>query len=410
MRSFFPSIGGAALALLLCWATPVMAQHTGADITGDYNTTSSGQCAGAGTPAFLCDGVLIRVTQHSDQTHAWDPTPDERTSGGISFSYLRTDASFNRLAGNGAHGYIVYPMYRAPAWAMTIQFLCAFPLPGQTEDRTANGCGARTDDTSGASAPCQNNGVTTGEQWVARYQPKDGTGGYRACGFDVAYRSTVPGGTANAFNQMIAAMNLLNTPSAGSNISFNVQNELRAQAWTMDQGYKLPIQAFFYTESGSQSGLKDAQADQKDFFTWFSRFVPIVKVGLPPALGQKATFNFYDDDQAVPPPATPSAPSCQEYIQSGEWTQPSWSTHKSLTLTPTACAQSMHWVLVDDAFAEVEKKFGKDPEWKNPLGMRNQFACHVDIAKNKAIWDLEPDRKAESFVDTKKDECNPPFL
>jgi hypothetical protein len=414
MMKLLRSIALPFFLFILCGIAPATAQHTAADITASYRTTSDPNCNSSTRPAFLCDGVLIRATGAPVAgQHSWDPSAADVKAGGVSFSYLRTDANFDRLASNLVNGLIAYPLYRAPSWAMGIDFLCAYPLAAQTENRSSNGCGAKTGDTSGASAPCQSHGVLTAQDWMKQYKPKDDNDvGYTACGFTVAYKSNPPGGTAQGFDQMIATMNLLNKPTTAANISFNEQNELRAQAWGPNLDYKLPIWAFFYLDSSKGSGLKNAQADQKDFFALISRFVPIVKVTLPQTLGQQAAFNYYDSDQAVKAPTSTDHKVCSQYIQSGVWEIPANrpnSTHYSLTLVPTPCARTMPWADVDAAFAEVEQKFSSSPHWKNAMGLRNQFACHDEIAKNKQFWDIEPDRKIESYDATLKDTCNPVF-
>ena len=61
-------------------------------------------------------------------------------------------------------------------------------------------------------------------------------------------------------------------------------------------------------------------------------------------------------------------------------------------------------------FAEVQAKFGATPQWHNPAGMAAQLSCHIEIARHKAEWNLEPDRRADSPEQTRKEDCNPPFV
>lgn len=407
MRGFGQGLGrlgkglGLALLLAVAAALPAGAQstHTASDLTDRYYNTAA-DCGGPSRPAFLCSGVIFRGTRYSTAYHSWDPSPTSVRTGGVSFSYLRADARFQNLAFNYHNGYTVYPIFGAPSWAMDFNFVCAFPLDGATDARTDQGCGRRTDDTTNRSAPCQSIGILSAEQWLSSYQPHNSSTGFRACGFTVADHTNPPQGTAYAFQQVIRAMNQLGAVSLGQ------QNEMRAATWAQGIGDKLPIESFFYLADAGDQALLDARGDQADYYRTTGRFVPVIRMTLPTA-NKNATFHYVDADQAIKPAA---AAACPQYIERGSWTTHPGSPHLSLSLVPTACARNIAVQAAPAVFAEIQAKFGNTPQWHNPAGMQAQLTCHIEIARHKDEWNLEPDRRADSPELTRKEDCNPPFV
>lgn len=402
MKVIWRSIG-LALLLTIAAALPGQAQstHTASDLTDRYYNTPQ-DCGGPSRPAFLCSGVIFRGTRYSTAYHSWDPSPRSVQNGGVSFSYLRADARFDKLAYGYHNGFTVYPIFGAPSWVIDLDFLCAFPLDGATDARTDRGCGRRTDDTSGASNPCQGQGILSAQQWINRYAPVNAQTGYHACGYDVGDHSSPPNGTAYAFAQVIDIMNMLGQVSLGE------QNEMRAATWAQGIGEKLPIESFFYLADAGDAALIDARNDQLDYNRTTGRFVPVIRMTLPTAAGKQATFHYLDADQAIKPVST--AASCPEYIQSGAWTPHPGSPHLSLSLVPTTCARNLSAQASGEVFAEIQRKFGNTPQWHNAQGMAAQLTCHMEIARHKAEWNLEPDRRADTVDMTRKEDCNPPFV
>jgi hypothetical protein len=267
-------------------ATLGLGETTEAHLTERYNDTRV-NCGATTQPAFLCNGVLIRGTNFSTAYHSWDNSPDNHRTGGVSFSFLRRDSRFNKLAYYYDNGYIFLPVFYADGKA-TPEILCAFPIDGATAFRANGGCGA----VSGVprSAPCQSQGIYTPTAWLNHYRtgPRN-----HQCGFDV--RDALDTGATTAFDAMIKSMALLGSES------FGAQNELRMAVWPDGSGNYLPMEAFFYINN-SAAGRKDAQDDQRDFKNTTGRTVPVISLWLPQASTSEATFKYLVSDQVVPVP------------------------------------------------------------------------------------------------------------
>lgn len=82
------------------------------------------------------------------------------------------------------------------------------------------------------------------------------------------------------------------------------------------------------------------------------------------------------------------APECPEYIEFGRWIYRfnEWT----LELKPTACGRLIGVDETAYMFYEIAKKFSGDEYWKNTRGLINQLTCHLQIARNKAEWNLDP--------------------
>ena len=60
------------------------------DLNANYNKIVN-DCGSPRKPAFLCSGIMIRVTSTSHDYHTWDPSPNSISRQGVSFVYLRKD-------------------------------------------------------------------------------------------------------------------------------------------------------------------------------------------------------------------------------------------------------------------------------------------------------------------------------
>lgn len=256
-------------------------------LTQQYNNTRS-HCGGKPLrPAFTCSGLIIRGTMPSDQYHSWNPSPNSVKSGGTSFSYMRADIKFGKLAYGYKNGFILFPPMKAPKSMTSLRVLCMFPIDGDTDKRVNAGCGAHPVYPKD-SRECSKNHIFQSGTWARHYYNTRGNRRQHECAFDLYNR----GHSASMFYQSIKSQHRL------ENEGFMTQNELRIGTWAQDIAPVLPIQAFFYTEGG----LEGARHDQKDFFNDTGRMVPIVKMVLPKDRTQQAQF-FYDPaDQAVAAP------------------------------------------------------------------------------------------------------------
>lgn len=256
-----------------------------------YNDTAA-NCGLASMPAFLCSGVMLRATQYAPTYHVWNPSPASVTSGGVSFSYLRSDAKFNQVPYYMVDGFIVRPWLQATN-KFHIQVLCAFPVDGYTDRRSAAGCGPSALYPNDSDL-CHLQGIQTAAQWKAHYESIPANAPNRMqhqCAFSV--RDSDNNYAANNFYQALAAQR---------SISSLIQNELRIATWPQDIAADLPVEAFFYLD-GSTAGLANAKANQQDFYTQSAGIVvPVIKLKLPRTLADTAQFTYSAGDQAVTTP------------------------------------------------------------------------------------------------------------
>ncbi|EFE97283.1 hypothetical protein [Serratia odorifera] len=261
---------------------------TASDLTKRYYNTAK-DCGSDSKPAFLCSGVIFRGTQHSNQYKFWQPSPKSVQQGGVSFSYLRQDAKFQRLAYGYNNGFILYPIFGAPKERLDIEVMCAFPIDAATFERDAKGCG-QNQYSPVTSRACQSQGIQSAQQWLQHYNATGVSNRHRhQCGFDVSDNSR--SNTAVAFDQTLKSMKLIQAES------ITQQNELRLATWTEHDPARLPIEALFYINDG----LKNAQLDQQDYKNATGKFLPIIKMTLPRSVNEEATFHFVKTDQVVQP-------------------------------------------------------------------------------------------------------------
>lgn len=87
-------------------------------------------------------------------------------------------------------------------------------------------------------------------------------------------------------------------------------------------------------------------------------------------------------------------------------------TIKSLSLTQKPYLTKASDVGVErvkkiDAWDKVLSIHSSNTKWSNTNGMKNQFDCHYDFAKNKNAWNLEPHRPNVDYLKTVIAGCNP---
>jgi hypothetical protein len=246
-------------------------------------------------PAFLCSGVTLRVTvkDPANTYKVWDPSPNSVKSGGVSFSYLRADANFGRLAWGHGNGYIVYPIFEAPTDKYDLDYLCAYPYDAWTWSRNANAVCVAHPSYPVQSQLCQNAGVTSAEQWLAVWNTPGGTPNQRQCGFDVSDDRNALAGPA--FYQSIRARGLAGVTGV------NEHNEILIKTWSFREPNKFPIMAFFYIYGGTNAGLAEARYNQRDFYNSTNPkiVVPIVRLTPAASADGNSSFSYAPADQVV---------------------------------------------------------------------------------------------------------------
>lgn len=355
-------------------------------------------CNGSTRPRFLCAGVILKGTTSSTEAKSWNPTAQERSLGGMAFSYLARDVPFDRFKYNDSNGFVVYPVDARPDSLMALQVQCFFPTDGDSANREDGGCG-RSSLADDSSRACHDQGIQTAEAWKANY------GGHpaRQCGFATwaGLRETAVRG----FNEGLRAVDLL----AGT--PFRTNNELVGQTWPSDTPQRLPIEAFFYLPERPLA-LQKAQQDQRQFYEETGTFVPIITLSLPKADARTpARFDYHSAVQAGLGDVI-----CERYFVSGRWFQRNDvnppRTEWSLQLVPSDCARAIKAnpsaAAEQAADREMRAKFSQDWQWvqNDQGGMTQQMICHARIAHDKPEWNLEPFRPNRPLEDYLRAGCN----
>lgn len=375
-------------------AVDAVGQQVVADVRARYYDTQM-FCNRPSQPGLLCDGIILRVTIPSTTYKFWAPSPLSVANGGWSYSYLRKDAQFKRTVRDENNGNIVYAPLHTPPDKISVNVLCGYVEDGGTFTRpTKEGCGP-SDKATSDSRVCHEQGITTAEQWIVKHK-KDGLNNLNQCAFNV--RDDANEKATQSFEAMINAIRQ-------DTDSFDQQNELRLAIWDPNQPKTLPIEALFYLPGG----LADAQYDQKDFLRSSGECRPIIQMTLPQTRTADATFAYVpSDQQCSPTPAT-------QYIQSAVWVKRldpgSGKEEWSLSVTPTQYGKDAKADKTEAVYAELERRFGKDPQWKDNDGggMHRQLVCHYVIARAKTPWNLEPRRKDATEEVAEANGCNPPY-
>lgn len=257
----------------------------------DYNNTQIRCNQNDSEPGVLCTGVVFRGTDSdlSRSYYSWNPSPASVTSGGVSFSYLRKDSKFNRLAYLYSSGFIFYPVNFTPKNKdNTIKILCGFSLDAGTNARSDRGCGQYGN--VSVSRPCTDQGIDNASDWFDINYQNANKNRERICGFPL-YSDDNSINTAKMFEAMIKSQILL------KDISFNEQNELRIETWAQNKS-DIPIESFFYL-SGMNKGLKSSQKDQSDFYDQFGEIIPIIEISFPSSMKDDVIFSYNEKDQVV---------------------------------------------------------------------------------------------------------------
>lgn len=275
-------------------------EATAAALTRSYYDTAV-NCGSATAPAFLCSGVVARTT-YAGNFDPWDHSEFSRTTGAVSFSYLRADAKFGAAPwGNNdaRHGYIFYPTLHAPQGKIRPSILCYFPYDGATVYRSkpgARGCrDSITQFVYPLSKPCNEQNIFTAKAWLVHFR-RVGYGNPASCAWMV--NDALNEQAVANFNAGLQVRKLVELDAGGAEYNFKDHNELRIEAWAERNPAPLPIQAFFWI-SGSND-LEASRTDQKKFHERTNGlFVPIVRVTLPANPQGHFSFQYVKTDQAV---------------------------------------------------------------------------------------------------------------
>lgn len=271
--------------------------NTADDLNANYNKIVD-NCGTENRPAFLCSGNLIRFTSVSKKYHTWDPSPNAVKVGGVSFMYIRKDTSTKLIFQDKTAGLIYYPSMLKPSWKGRAEVECSFPTDGWTSYRSDGGCGDIVEYPS-VSRSCQDQGIYTADEWYKHYTSipaVDQNRRLHQCGFKMSIGTP---NTSSAFNEALKAQNMA---YEASNLLYNY-NEIIIKTWPVNDSGQianpeyLPIQAFFYTIQGANSGLDAAQYFQQDYYHVTGIWIPIVKVNADNP--NNIIFSYSSTDQVI---------------------------------------------------------------------------------------------------------------
>lgn len=94
--------------------------------------------------------------------------------------------------------------------------------------------------------------------------------------------------------------------------------------------------------------------------------------------------------------------TCDEYVSTTRWGD-AHEGGESLIVTPTRCTRDAGIAVLDATWTELVRL---EPR-ADVGGMRDQLACHLIGAPNKATWNLEPWRPDAGITETVRARCNP---
>lgn len=261
-----------------------------AELTDWYNSRVF-DCGAHDKPAYECSGIMLRVTDSMGSFYPWDPSDKSVASGGVSFSWLRNNSRFLKLAWGGTNGLVFYPSRLTPPGKKNdIAVLCAFPMDAATDHRADKGCGAYS--SYPKSGMCQKQGIWDSREWIKMsYNPATNKH-LGPCGFGMQDPGTKHL-SAHFFWASLWARGWMNY-SDTMRIS---QNELRLSTWSRGIGNTLPIHSFFYLKGSN--GLTAARRDQQRYYDAYRQIIPIVQIALPTELSKHASFAYLPTDQVI---------------------------------------------------------------------------------------------------------------
>lgn len=261
---------------------------TVADLRKRYSDVSM-DCDGE--PAVRCTGILLEATL---PRQPWQPyKPD-----GIPSSWFRVDAPMT--ATYLPAGMLYYAASDAPRYGKFAQHVrCAYVLNAFTNDRTTR-CGPFAEEfNKPESGPCQPQGITTALQWhlhLRRNPQFPNQAGTWQCGFDLTAEDAT-----EVFSHFPTMMREYNENGKGV-----YHNELIVDSWRPDLPTRVPIEAFFYNTGMMPTSLMHAKELQAIMNDEGGIWRPIVALTLPGSFNDRATFDYFENDQARPmPEATP---------------------------------------------------------------------------------------------------------
>ncbi|MHC6227509.1 hypothetical protein ACYU03_22520 [Pseudomonas sp. X10] len=251
---------------------------------------SSVQSCGKDSPAYDCSGIILRSTGFTEGWHAWDPSDSSIESGGVSFTYLRQDATFTDYV-IGHSGLVFHASGEVPDGKKSIDVLCSYPVNADTNWRTQNGCGGRRGEEE-IGRPCGEQGVIKASQWMTHFIEVARRQARNQCGFSLGPDKVTRAEAIYNFSQSMEARLLFKQQGL-------INNELRLALWPRGIPDQLPLQAIFYGWAGAASkALEDAMNIQRDFYVQSGGIkLPVIRI--EHNVDGRMLFMYREQDQSI---------------------------------------------------------------------------------------------------------------
>ncbi|KJJ94358.1 hypothetical protein UB47_25270, partial [Pseudomonas sp. 5] len=217
-----------------------------------------------GSPAYFCNGVLVRSTGVGD-FHAWNPSDDSIRGNGVSFNFFRADQGNTRTY--TPQGYVLHEIAAPVSYPLSVR--CLYPFDAKTSNRA---------DKCDFQPPCAPT-IVTAEQWLARYAGSINTSCY--------------------MEGNIEGVKLSSDIRQSGEVDLAQWNEWIIATWPQDIGGQLPIQAFFHSDKVAVpgNGPVGARYYQREYLQIDRRYLPIV--ALHPLATDGQVFSYSPQDQDV---------------------------------------------------------------------------------------------------------------
>lgn len=361
-------------------------------------------CGNSNRPAVLCSGLLLRSMNYQEGKSLLHISDGEKQSEGISLSYLRRDVGFGTVFRNYKTGFILRPDFDIPATENRYDVYCSYPMIADSNNRSENGCGDNHT-TAQIEKYCDELDAESLVGWLRNYTGTD----KEQCAFDLR-----PGVKSNRAEAFMSSLNLRLTPALQN--KFSTPNEIRINEWGREPETLPHIMSFYHIDESELDGLSDIRHFQSEWYTLTGKRVPIARLILPAAQGNRAKFDFSENDQLIF--EAPAEKNCEHYVKKANWIKRddpgAGKEIFSLSVTPTTCGRESDDSQTNHFFNELAQQYYFDTEWKdnedNPhdsiRSMRRQLTCHFIIARNKAVWNLEPSRPYTSIGKSIESGCN----
>ena len=216
-----------------------------------------------GSPAYFCNGVLVRSTGVGD-FHAWNPSDDSIRGNGVSFNFFRADQGNTRTY--TPQGYVLHEIAAPVSYPLSVR--CLYPFDAKTSNRA---------DKCDFQPPCAPT-IVTAEQWLARYAGSINTSCY--------------------MEGNIGGVKLSSDIRQSGEVDLAQWNEWIIATWPQDIGGQLPIQAFFHSDKVALpgNGPVGARYYQREYLQIDRRYLPIVALHPLATDGQVFTYSPQDQD------------------------------------------------------------------------------------------------------------------